>query len=122
MIRRGAVEHGPGLRGAAEQVVHERGALGHIVEAVERPEHVVVDQARAGRDLDHKVTPVVVVDVARDARALHFPVQPGAKRAVVDVVVANYGVDGGVEFDATDFMAEELVLGGNVVDVVVFDQ
>src|SRR5579862_4384314 len=73
-------------------------------------------------DLDEQVPVVAVVEVARDARALGLPVEPGAERAVVDTVMADLDVDRGVQLDPGDLVAVELALERDVVDVVVLDR
>ena len=72
--------------------------------------------------LDEEVVGGVVVEqVAGDARALRHPVHPQAAAGVVDAVVPDQHVDGGVELDAAHLRAGELPLGPDVVDVVVRD-
>src|SRR5579859_4015742 len=72
-------------------------------------------------DLDEQIPLVPVVEVARDARPLRLPVEPGAQRAVVDAVVPDLDVDRGVQLDAGDLVTVELALERDVVDVVVLD-
>src|SRR5579864_9556727 len=73
-------------------------------------------------DLDEQVPVVPVVEVARDARPLRLPVEPGAQRAVVDAVMTDLDVDRSVQLDAGDLVTVELALERDVVDVVVLDR
>ena len=52
---------------------------------------------------------------------LCLPVQPDAPEGVVDDVVPDDGVDGGMQLDPSDFGTFEFPLVPNVVDMVVFD-
>ena len=107
--------------GAADEVVDERPALAEQLQRGWRCEDVVLDEVGAVADLDEQVATVVVEHVSRHPGALGLPVEPGAERAVVDSVVPDDDVDGGMQLDAGDLVAVELALERDVVDVVVLD-
>ena len=117
--------------------MHDRHALGGQLEGELRKADVVVDQRGAVADLDEHVAAahaaedqgdilrgrvVVVEEVATDAGALSLPVEPDAHGGVVDVVAADRHVDGGVQLDARDLRARQLLHVVDVVDVVVLDR
>ena len=137
----GAVLHALAHGGdrAGNQVVDEGHALGGQLNGPLGEHDVVVHQAGAVGNLDedvlaqtqaHGVLPleqivpghtVVVEQVGADPGALGLPVQPDTPDAVVEMVVADDYVDGGVELDAADFGTGQIPLVVDVVDVVVLN-
>ena len=67
------------------------------------------------------VVQVVVKEVCMHPRALRHPVQPQAAAAPRDAVVADDGVNGGMELDACHFRSREEAAHVNVVDGVTRD-
>ena len=123
-------------KGARNQVVDHGHPLGAETAGVIRQQQVVVHQSRAMADLYKQVLPhfqmvddlcairrrIVVEQVPGDTGPLGLPVQPQASGAMVDVVVTDNGIDGGVEFDSGNLRAIQLLLVVDVMDMVVFDQ
>ena len=71
-------------------------------------------------NLHEKILPgtVVVQQVTCHMRALRHPVQPNASVGAVNVISANLGVDGGVDFDAGHLGARKQPPYVNVVNHV----
>src|SRR3990172_2337157 len=74
-------------------------------------------------DLNEKVSAaeVIVQQVSSYSRALGHPVQPNPKARIVNVVLADHGVDGGVNLDACHFSACKQSPNVDVVDDVARD-
>src|SRR6185437_7142581 len=86
-----------------------------------REEQVVGDEKGAMVDFGEKVTALVVMEkIAGDAGALCHPVEPDAADAaiVMDMVVGDDDIDGGVELDAGHFLTAPDALRVAVADVV----
>ena len=106
---------------AEDQVVHVRAALGHVFETVGGSENIIVDEVRSMRHLDHEIPNIFHVKIPADPGPLCFPIQPGAQRAVVDIVSDDPDVDRRVELDPADLPAEELMLGRDIEYFVAGD-
>lgn len=96
---------------------------------------VVVNQGRAMADLNKNVFAkaqlcadfppaqrlIVVKCIARHARSLRLPVQPQSACTMVNVIMRNDGVNGGVQLNAADFGAVQFLLVVDMVNVVVLN-
>src|SRR6185312_15992014 len=119
-VRRAALV-GEDIDRAEDEVVCESRALRIRLISTGREEQVVGDEKGAMVDFGEKVTALVVVEkIAGDAGALCHPVEPDAADAaiVVDVVVGDDDIDGGVELDAGHFLTAPDALRVAVADVV----
>ena len=121
MIGRGPVEHRVGVGKAADQIVDVGPALGGVDQEPGRAEDIAVCQVGAVGDLHHQVAVVLTINVFADPRSLGLPVQPRAQGAVVDIVMADLRVNGGVELDARDLVSVKFMLDRNIVDLVITD-
>ena len=90
-----------------------RAALGCINKAVRGCKDVVVHQIRAVGDFDHEISVVLIVNIAADPSALSLPVQPCSKGTMVNIIVVDLYIDGGVEFDSGNLMPVEFMFDGN---------
>ena len=116
-----AVQHFCQVRLAAAQVIHIRTALRSVYKGEIRGKDVVIHQIRAVADFHKQVSVVVVIQVVGHPNALGLPIQPGAQCAVVNAVMMDFDIEGGVQLDAGDFVAEKLMLDSDVVNMVVVD-
>ena len=64
---------------------------------------------------------IIMAQVSTDASPLGHPVQPNASARVMDVVVLDQRVDGGVQFDARHLSSAEGFVAMDVVDMVSGD-
>ena len=108
--------HHPALK-----IMYECRTLRIVVNAIGRCEDIVVHQAGAVRHLNHPVTVILIIQVSAHPGSLSLPVKPGSKGAVMDTVVYDLNVNGGVQLDACDFITEEFVLHRDIVDMVIVD-
>lgn len=96
-------------------------ALRHIVKIEGGSENVVIRQVGTMGGFHHQIPVIGIKEGLTDSCALRLPVQPDAQTAVVDAVVVQLYINGGMQLDTGNFKAAEFALHGNVIDVVVVD-
>ena len=104
-----------------EEIVCVGPALGPVRKACGGQEQIIVHEEWPVVYFDEQIVVVVVIEVPRNPRALRHPVQPGSQRGAIDVVPADFDVDGAVEFDACPLGAREQPADMDVVDSVAGD-
>ena len=117
----GYVAHHRSVSGHAshEEIMHEGSALRTVVDRHGGEENVVVQQLRTVRYLYLHVTRIVIQQVARHTCALCLPVKPKAENTVMNVIILNDRVNSGMELDAGNLRAAELVFVRYVVNVIM---
>ena len=103
----------------AEQIVDKGTALRISSSECALAKNVVVHQTGAVGNFNHKVTVVVVVGVAavRVFCACRSQARWCQALTVVDAVVVNLHVNGGVELNARNFVAVKFMLEVDVVNI-----
>ncbi len=96
-IEKGGIQ----INAPGDEVVGIGTTLRIVFNRLGRQENIVIDHERAVVHLDEQIVGgVVMAEVVGDPRPLGHPVQPDAAAGPVDVVPADRGIDGPVEFDA----------------------
>ena len=105
-----------------DEVVGIGTSLRIVFNRLGRQENIIVDHEGAMVHLDEQIVGgVVMAEVVGDPRPLGHPVQPDSAAGPVDVVTADRGIDGSVEFDAGHLGTREELPDMNVMNDVAGD-
>ena len=81
----------------------------------------MIHQIRPVRYFHHQVTDIAAEQITAHPCALCLPVQPYAQRTVMNIIMMYLRIDRRVELDSRDLIPVELMLRGNLIDLVAIN-
>jgi hypothetical protein len=72
-------------------------------------------------DFDKEVTIITIKEVPADSGPLCLPIQPCAQGTIMNPIVMDLYIQGGMQFNTGDFMSIEFSFQGNIVDMIIID-
>ncbi len=103
----------------AKPIVRECSSLGAVLHCSIRQEDIVIYNVGAVIHLNMEIlATIVVAQVSADTSTLGHPIQPDPSACVMDPVILDQRVNGGMQFDTGHFCTAEGLVEVNVVDMV----